>query len=299
MRALMGESGAFTFAVSEFLRVSHEVPPLHVFYRHVPELKTQSRTATGMPVAVQLLGGNPERLAATAKLCADAGAYAIDLNFGCPAKTVNRHDGGATLLKCPERIYAIVKAVRDAVPAWIPVSAKLRLGWDDPTAVFANAEQAERAGASWITIHGRTKEQGYRPPAYWKPIGEVRKRISIPVVANGDIWTREDFLRCREESGSEHFMLGRGAMANPALPALIAKELGIAVPREVPPLTSYASWQPWIERFGYWSNGFPYPSSDYLPRRLKQWLKMAHLRGEISWFDDVKRFETYEQFLAH
>ena len=123
MRALMGESGALTFAVSEFLRVSHEVPPLHVSYRHVPALKTQSRTATGMPVAVQLLGGNPERLAATAKLCADAGAYAIDLNFGCPAKTVNRHDGGATLLKCPERIYAIVKAVRDAVDASLAADA--------------------------------------------------------------------------------------------------------------------------------------------------------------------------------
>ncbi len=296
MRALMGETGAFTFAVSEFLRVSHEVPPLHVFHRHVPELKNGSRTPNGLPVAVQLLGGNPERLAATARMVAEAGAYAVDLNFGCPAKTVNRHDGGATLLKYPDRIFTIVKAVRDAVPASIPVSAKLRLGWDDPTAIHRNAEQAERAGASWITIHGRTKEQGYRPPAYWAPIGEVRRNLSIPVVANGDIWTREDFLRCREESGCQHFMLGRGALANPALPGLVARELGINLPKEVPALGTYESWQPWIERFAHWSEGYPIPSSEYLPRRLKQWLKMAHLRGEISWFDTVKRFETYEQF---
>src|SRR5262245_26931967 len=104
MRAVQGESGAFTFAVSEFLRISQSVPSKSTFYRHVPELRDESRTPTGLPVVVQLLGGHAGRLAEAAAVAVDAGAKAVDLNFGCPAKTVNRHDGGATLLKYPKRI---------------------------------------------------------------------------------------------------------------------------------------------------------------------------------------------------
>ena len=98
MRAVQGEAGAFTFAVSEFLRISHAVPPKHVFFRHVPELRLGGTTPTGLPVQVQLLGGDPGRMAAAAVVAHQCGAAVIDLNFGCPARTVNRHDGGATLL---------------------------------------------------------------------------------------------------------------------------------------------------------------------------------------------------------
>src|SRR5262245_7631642 len=128
MRALQGESGAFTFAVSEFLRISQSVPHRGVFHRHVPELLNGGRTPTGLPVQVQLLGGDAERLAQAAVVAHEAGATAIDINFGCPAPTVNRHDGGATLLKYPQRIREIVAAIRSSVPRQIPVSAKLRLG---------------------------------------------------------------------------------------------------------------------------------------------------------------------------
>ena len=107
MRALQGEIGAFTYAVSEFLRVSSEVPPRRVFLRHVPELTYGARTPTGLPVQVQLLGGDAGRMAASAVVACEAGATGIDINFGCPAPTVNRHDGGATLLKHPERIREI------------------------------------------------------------------------------------------------------------------------------------------------------------------------------------------------
>ena len=130
MRAVQGEIGAFTYAVSEFVRVSQEVPPKHVLLRHVPELLTGCVTPTGLPVQVQLLGGDPGRMARAAAIAWQAGARAIDINFGCPAPTVNRHDGGATLLKYPDRIREVVAAVRGALPPEIPVSAKLRLGWD-------------------------------------------------------------------------------------------------------------------------------------------------------------------------
>src|SRR5207237_5465230 len=122
-------------------------------------------------------------------------------------------------------IRAIVAAVRAAVPEQVPVSAKLRLGWDDIHAIHVNADRAAEGGASWITIHARTKCQGYRPPAYWKPIGEVRSRLPIPVVANGEIWTLDDLRRCRDETGCQHFMLGRGAVADPALARAAAREL--------------------------------------------------------------------------
>src|SRR6185436_17754692 len=144
-------------------------------------------------------------------------ATAIDLNFGCPARTVNRHDGGATLLKHPHRIREIVRAVREALPAHVPVSAKMRLGWDSIEPIRENAAMAAEGGASWITIHGRTRVAGYAPPIFWEPIGRIRESLGIPVVANGDTWTLDDFRRCRDATGCIHFMLGRGALANPDL----------------------------------------------------------------------------------
>ena len=112
MRALLSELGGFTFCVAEFLRVSQAVPGKRIFQKHVPELMQGGKTATGLPVQVQLLGGNPDLLAQAALAFIRAGACAVDLNFGCPARTVNRHDGGATLLQYPARIRAIVAAVR-------------------------------------------------------------------------------------------------------------------------------------------------------------------------------------------
>ena len=150
----------------------------------------------------------------------------------------------------PTEFGKIVSAVRRAVPTHLPVSAKLRLGWDDVTAIHANAECAAEGGAAWITIHARTKEQGYRPPAYWKPIAAVRACLRIPVVANGEIWTVEDLRRCRGETGCEHFMLGRGALANPALARSAALELGVASmmdPESTLPLP--ADWVPLVRRF--------------------------------------------------
>ncbi len=185
MRALLSELGGFTFCVAEFLRISQAVPRARVFQEHVPELLQGGRTCTGLPIQVQLLGGEAGVLAEAALVAIRAGARAVDLNFGCPSRTVNRHDGGATLLQYPDRIREIVAAVRAAVPGHLPVSAKLRLGWDNIQAIHVNADRAAEGGASWITVHARTKSQGYRPPAYWKPLGEVRARLHIPVVANG------------------------------------------------------------------------------------------------------------------
>ena len=115
---------------------------------------------------------------------------------------MNRHGGGAALLREPERIAAVVAAVRHAVPAQLPVSAKMRLGYDDPGRALECALAMQDGGAGEIVIHARTKADGYRPPAYWERIAPIREALRVPVVANGEIWSVPDAWRCRALSGS-------------------------------------------------------------------------------------------------
>lgn len=296
MRALMSERGGFTHCVTEFLRVSQTVLPKKVFERDVAELRTHSQTPAGIPVIVQLLGGNAERLALSAQEAVKLGALGIDLNFGCPAPTVNSHDGGATLLKYPCRIEEIVRAVRAAVPPHLSVSVKMRLGWDSHEPLLENAARAEAAGASWITVHARTKVQGYQPPVFWGAIGELKKRAGVPIVANGDIWSLKDFQACRAQTGCEHFMLGRGALANPNLPLLVAKELGLPS-KNCAKQPSPEEWKQMLRRFLEISA----PLSDnplYALRRVKQWLRFAATFGEFREFDLIKVLESESALVA-
>ena len=300
MRAMLTERGGFSFCVSEFLRISQEVPPAHTFLDYIPELGENCVTPTGTPIQVQLLGGDPEKLALSALRACELGAKAIDLNFGCPAPTVNRHDGGASLLRYPHRIKNIVAAVRGAVPREFPVSAKLRLGWESMDDIFLNAEQAILGGAAWLTIHARTKMQGYVPPAHWKYIGEVRRWSSVPIVANGEIWTLEDFLRCQEETGCKHFMIGRGALGDPALPHEIARQLGIMTPgvsESYPFGRSSKAWEPILSRFSEITEPVAH-GNHYTARRIKQWLKFACMKEPLPWFEELKRGQNLEEVLS-
>jgi tRNA-dihydrouridine synthase C len=222
MRELLTSLGGVDRCVTEFVRVTERLLPPRVFHRLCPELMNGGATASGVPVFVQLLGGQPHVMAENAARAAELGAPGIDLNFGCPAKTVNRSDGGAILLREPQRVHDITAAVRAAVPAHIPVTVKTRLGYED-SALFADiAMGIEAAGATELTIHARTKRDGYRPPAYWETIAEVRERLSLPVIANGEIWSVDDALRCRAVTGCTDLMLGRGALSRPDLPRLVA-----------------------------------------------------------------------------
>lgn len=289
MRALQGALGGFSYAVTEFLRVSVSPLPASVFRKAAPELCNNGLTPTGLPVQIQILGGDPGRMALSAQAAVRAGAEAIDINFGCPAPTVNRHDGGASLLREPCRIREIVSAVRGAVPTEIPVSAKLRLGWDSIDAVHENAAMAAEGGASWLTIHARTKLQGYAPPVYWKPIGHVREALSIPIIANGDIWSMDDFRQCQDETGCSHFMIGRSALACPSLPLQIAAELGLGEARPA------KGWEELLTGLIEWSAFYGQSSPKYTVRRLKQWLKLASNFGDFPHFDAVKESETTEE----
>lgn len=223
LRDMLTRVGGVDLCVSEFIRVTNNVLPRRAFIRVAPELLNRSRTVAGVPVRVQLLGSDPGYLAANAAALARLEPAGIDLNFGCPAKTVNQHRGGAVLLDEPELVGQIVAAVRRAVPAHIPVSAKMRLGYNDDRRAEDCALAIEAAGASDLVVHARTKAHGYRPPAYWDRIADLRQHVRMPMVANGEIWTLLDALRCRDVTGCERLMIGRGMVADPGLALAIAQ----------------------------------------------------------------------------
>ncbi len=210
----------YDWSVSEFIRVTQNVLPAHVFYKYVPELHHDAKTASGTPIHIQLLGSEAQLMAENAAFACQLGAPAIDINFGCPAKTVNTHRGGSVLLDEPAVMYEIISAVRRAVPASIPVSAKIRLGYTDTSRMDDIRAAIADSGADWLTIHARTKTQGYKPPAYWGKI-QAFNTLNIPVVANGEIWSSEQAQNCMAQAGTPHLMLGRGAVTRPDLIAQV------------------------------------------------------------------------------
>ena len=217
LRDILTRVGGIDRCVSEFIRITDQLLPERVFIRIVPELLNGSRTPAGVPVRAQLLGSDASCMADNAARLAEMGSAGIDINFGCPAKIVNRHGGGAALLQDPEAVGRIVAAVRRAVPAVVPVSAKMRLGFNDDAQAEDCAQAIDSAGACELVVHARTKADGYRPPAYWERIADIRQVVRLPVIANGEIWTLADAQRCRDVSGCDTLMIGRGAVADPGL----------------------------------------------------------------------------------
>jgi tRNA-dihydrouridine synthase C len=273
LRDILTRVGGIDRCVSEFIRITDQLLPERVFTRIVPELHNASRTLAGVPVRAQLLGSDAVCLAENAGRLAGLGPAGIDLNFGCPAKIVNRHGGGALLLDTPEIIFGIVAAVRRAVPAHIPVSAKMRLGFNDDSRAVECALAIAGGGADELVVHARTKAQAYRPPAYWERIADIRAAVRIPVVANGEIWTVEDARRCREASGCDMLMLGRGMVTDPGLGLAIkasmnggASPVGVSWPELLPLLAEF--WHIVCTRLDARSRA----------GRLKQWLNFLRRR---------------------
>ncbi|MFO7565957.1 MAG: tRNA-dihydrouridine synthase family protein [Enhygromyxa sp.] len=291
LTGLFGGRSGISVCVSEFVRVLRQPVPAAVLLRHCPELARGGRTSAGVPVFVQLLGGEPRWMAEAAARAAELGAPGIDLNFGCPAKTVNNSDGGATLLKQPCRVEEVTRAVREAVPDAIPVTAKVRIGWEDARAMVDIARAAEAGGASWLTIHARTRAQLYKPPVDWGAIGRARAAVGIPVVANGDLFDLDALRACHEVSGCEAFMIGRGAMGRPELFAQARGWRGEALTSE----EMVGLLRRYVEQL-IADGGQPKGALN----RLKQWLRMgAMLRGDVAaWFEVIKRLQTLEEALG-
>jgi len=246
MRDLLTQDGAFDFCVTEFLRVTDQPLAERAFRRICPESHHGWKTPSGTPVHLQLLGNHVGAMTDSACKGAELGAPVIDVNFGCPMyarsaqKSINsKRDignngkkkfnicgetyGGSILLQFPEEIYKLLSTIRKALPEDVPLTAKMRLGYEDKSLAIENAQAIEAAGVSQLCIHARTKLEGYKPPAHWHYISRIKEQVSVPILANGEIWTLDDYKMAKQESQCEHIMIGRGAVANPNLAFQIKK----------------------------------------------------------------------------
>ena len=266
MRAVLSRCGGFDWGVAPFVRVSNGLLPPRVFLRACPELGQGSRTEAGLPIRVQLLGSDPGLLAAHARRLLALRPAGVDLNFGCPAPTVTRHRGGAVLLEMPELLFRIAAAVRAEIPASIPLTAKMRLGWKNTEKALACAQALADGGIDALTVHGRTGAEGYRPPARWEWIARIRAAVAVPVIANGEVWTARDCALLRAETGCDAVMLGRGAVADPFLARRIRGE----APAD--PAEDWLALTPVIA--DYWRRTIHYLPPQHAPGRLKQWLAL-------------------------
>ena len=265
LRELITSVGGVNHCVTEFVRVNQQLYPAKVFHRYCPELDNQGKTSSGTPVHIQLLGSDPTCMAENAAKAASLGAPAIDLNFGCPAKTVNRSQGGAILLQYPEVLHQVAAAVRKAVPTHVPVSAKMRLGFKDKSLAVENAQALKDAGIQWLTIHARTKVEGYKPPAHWQWIDHIRQKIDLPVLANGEIWTPDDARKCQSVSGTTLLMLGRGLVATPDLALRIQCDNGQLEHQNF-------QFRDYMSLFKNLASRLEHLTDKQLTDRLKQWL---------------------------
>lgn len=260
MRDILSTINPYDLLVTEFVRVVDQLLPEKVFLKLCPELLNGGKTPSGTPVRVQLLGQEPQCMAENALRAIELSSHGVDANFGCPAKMVNRSNGGAVLLQYPDRIYDIVRAMRQAVPSEQPVTAKIRLGYEDKSLFMENALAVYEAGATELAIHARSKVDGYKPPAYWEYITEVRKRLPIPVIANGEIWNSDDAKRCITVTGCDSIMIGRGA---------------ISLPNLADTIKTAATPYTWAQTLGlmlsYTQRELSGRKSDYYPARIKQW----------------------------
>ena len=292
MRDILTRIGGIDWCVSEFIRVTTGLLNHGTLQRIVPEMDHGWKTRAGVPVRPQLLGSDAHWLGENAALLASLGAPAIDLNFGCPAKTVNRHRGGASLLREPELLQQIVASVRAATPASVPVTAKMRLGYSDTGLTLECAAALEAGGAAEIMVHARTKVEGYKPPAHWEWLARIRESVSVPVIANGDVWTPEDYRQIRDISGCERVMIGRGLVRRPDL----ARQIRQADCAD----TAMAPWPsllPWIADF--FQQTRERVVDRHAPGRLKQWLSMLGLTyAEAKPLFDALRRETNAESIS-
>lgn len=196
--------GTFT----EFVRVVEHALPAHALRRHLGESRSPQ------PVGMQLMGADLDALAETARRAAEVGARLVDLNFGCPAKGALRGCAGSALLREPRKVEALVRACVSALGE-LPVTAKIRAGYDDDRLLVDLARAVEAGGAALLTVHCRTRAEAYSEHADWSRIARAVAAVSIPVCGNGGVGAHTDFERMQSETGCAFAMVGRGALADP------------------------------------------------------------------------------------
>jgi tRNA-dihydrouridine synthase B len=184
---------------------------------HLQELPSiMAIAADENPISIQLFDCRPDFMAEAARKAVAQGANTIDINMGCPVNKITKKGGGSSLLRQPEIAEAIVKTVVEAVD--VPVTVKTRLGWDDKEIKIIDfARRMENQGAQMLTLHARTRAQGYNGSACWSWIAKVKQALSIPVIANGDIFSVEAAVKCLEMTQADGVMCSRGTLGYPFL----------------------------------------------------------------------------------
>lgn len=208
-RRAMATIGGFDEAVTDFIRV-----PMKAHVESLARAYWAEETAP-IPLAAQLMGSDPALMAAMTQEIEKKGAPRIDLNCGCPSNTVTGKGAGSSLLKEPEHLHAVACAMVKA--AKVPVTLKMRSGFEDISLFKENLFAAQESGIHFLTLHPRTKVEGYGPPAHWNLIAEAKALLKIPVIGNGDILTVDDAFRMKAETQCDGLMIGRGALINPFL----------------------------------------------------------------------------------
>ncbi len=293
MRDVLTRVGGYDRCVTEFIRVTDQLLPERVFTRFAPELEQGGTTSAGTPVYLQLLGSNPKVMAMNALQAQNLSPLGIDLNFGCPSKTVNRSDGGSALLREPERIYHIVAAVRDAVDPSIPVTAKIRLGFSNHDALDEITNNVFRANADELCIHARTREDRYTPPAYWSAVKKISAKAPIPVVINGEIWDLDDARKAQSDSGCKDIMLGRSALTSPDIAAKIKAEINGEIYQVM-------DWSSTLEMMVDYLQKSQNHHPMFVSNRCKQWLVFLqrHYPEAKDLFHRIKRMKHADDVFA-
>lgn len=295
MREVFTSLGGLDRCVTEFVRVTEQRIPEHVFLRYSPELLTGGKTSSGVPVYTQLLGGSAKWMAVNAKRLEKLSPLGIDINFGCPSKTVNKREGGSVLLKEPQRVKDIVMAVRDAIDPATPVTAKIRLGFSHTNDLEEIVEGVVEAGATELCIHARTKEMAYKPPAHWQELKRVvtcTTQGKVPLIVNGDIWSPDTAKNALNESGAQSLMLGRGLLRTPDLAMQIK---AVSQAKVYTPLT----WSQVLEVLVTYLSRSTNQHPNFVGNRAKQWLgflKVTYQEAEAT-FQLIKKLKDAQDVL--
>ncbi|HYP54334.1 MAG TPA: tRNA-dihydrouridine synthase family protein, partial [Pyrinomonadaceae bacterium] len=217
-RALLKRRGGIGLTVSEFISVEG-------LTRNNPKSRRQMRFFDyERPFAVQIFGGQPERMRMAAEMAEEVGADILDVNCGCPAPKVVKHGGGSGLLRDLPRLETILKEIKKSIS--IPLTVKIRAGfYDNHINAVETARMAEQCGVEHIALHGRTKEQAYKGLANWDLVRQVKEAVGVPVSGSGDVTTIEGALAKWRETKCDGILIGRGAMANPWIFRQIAETL--------------------------------------------------------------------------
>lgn len=247
--------------------VATEMVACAEFARGRPDVVRRAAVGEGLPLmVVQLVGRDPAFMAEGARLAAQAGAQVIDLNFGCPAKEVTGVASGSALMRDPDLAESLVAAAVDAVD--VPVTVKMRLGWDDASRNAPEiACRAQAVGAQAVTVHGRTRCQFYKGAADWSAVKAVKDELSIPVVVNGDIVDGETAREALEKSGADGVMIGRGVYGRPWIGAAIEAAL----------------------------DGQPFVEPD-MQQRLT--IALDHFRGSLAFYGERLGLKMFRKHLA-